>query len=498
MNEENKREFIFRCREFLSAQSLASLRSYGREVGVVSPTSRKKGELVEEIIGVLSNEIPARARSGRGAPVLDDRPDVKIVQEIERLKAKYDTSIATGTGYGIPDYHFEERLKAIRENESKFVLNSNAHFECNADGTPRVFRGQMATHDDVSFLIPLDYIKDEEKMLLPIDFIRSYGLKDGDVISCNAKKNENIAIVMKIIDINGYQPAFFRRNGNFDDCNVCYPVGKIKVFDKEISSSLTAKYMDWVVPFGRGQRALIVSPPKTGKTQLLEKVAYGATKLNADVTTLVLLIDQSPETVAQFRKVIDKDFLAYATYEDEPERQVFVAESLLRRAKRLAECGKDVILIIDSLNALARAYNETEESSGGKILPCGLESKTVHFIKKYFGSARCLEAGGSLTVLGAVSNSTGNPADDLLTTELSAICNLQVQLKEDLAKKRIFPALGTDSVYVKYNGEEGRGEPETLVLLRRADPTQFGEVELLTALQKAASQQEFNEILKKF
>lgn len=498
MNEENKREFIFRCREFLSAQSLASLRSYGREVGVVSPTSRKKGELIEEIIGVLSNEIPAQARSGRGAPVLDDRPDVKIVQEIERLKAKYDAPTATGTGYGIPDYHFEERLKELRKNQTIFVLNSNAHVDCNADGTPRVFRGQMATHDDVSFLIPLDYMKDEEKLLLPIDFIRSYGLKDGDVISCYAKKNENIAIVMKILDVNGCEPAYLKRNGNFDGLNVRYPVGKIKVYDTDVSSSITAKYMDWVVPFGRGQRALIVAPPKTGKTQFLEKVACGGAKLNADVTTLVLLIDQSPETVAQFRKVIDKDCLAYATYEDEPERQVFVAESMLKRAKRLAECGKDVLLIVDSLNALARAYNETEESSGGKMLPCGLESKTVHYIKKYFGAARCLEVGGSLTVVGTVSNATGNPADDLLATELSAICNLQIQLKESLAAKRIFPALGTDSVYVKHNEGEGRGEPETLVLLRRAKPERFGDVELITLLENSSSLQEFNEKLRKF
>ena len=496
MNEENKREFIFRCREFLSAQSLASLRSYGREVGVVSPTSRKKGELIEEIIGVLSNDIPAQARSGRGAPVLDDRPDVKIVQEIERLKAKYDAPTAPGTGYGIPDYHFEEQLKALKEKKTTFELHSNGYVEHNADGTLCVFRGQMATHDGVSFLIPLDYMDDEAKLLLPVELIRAYALKDGDVIACHARKTENIAIVMEILEINGFQPAYLKRNGSFDGLGVRYPVGKINVYDKEGSASLTAKYMDWVAPFGRGQRALISAPPKTGKTQFLQRVAFGAANLNEDIITLVLLIDQSPETVAQFRKVIGKDYLAYATYEDEPERQVFVAESMLKRAKCLAECGKDVVLIVDSLNTLARAYNETEESSGGKMLPCGLESKTVHYIKKYFGAARCLEVGGSLTILGAVSNATGNPADDLLATELSAICNLQIQLKEGLAAKRIFPALGTESVYVKY--DEGRGEPETLTLLHRANPERFGDVELITILQNSSSQQEFNENLKKF
>ncbi|MBQ5930462.1 MAG: hypothetical protein IIX02_06700, partial [Clostridia bacterium] len=263
------------------------------------------------------------------------------------------------------------------------------------------------------------------------------------------------------------------------------------------SSSLTAKYMDWVVPFGRGNRGLVIAPPKTGKTMFLEKISAGAATLNDDVTTLVLLVDQSPETVTQFRKVLSKDCLVYSTYEDEPERQLFVADCILKRAKRLAECGKDVLLIIDSLSALAHAYNETEESSGGKVLPCGLESKTVHFIKKYLGSARCLELGGSLTILGSVSNMTGNTVDDVIAAELSSICNLEIRLKEELAVRRIFPAVGTNSVYVKYGEADGRGESETLSLLRKLGGQRFTDEGFLESLQKSVSKEEFNSFLKK-
>lgn len=496
MNEKNKREFIFECREFLSAQSLASLRSYGREVGVVSPTSRKKGELIEEIIGVLSEDIPAQARSGRGAPVLDDRPDMKIVQEIERLKAKYDEAETSEGGQRVPNFDFSAMMANLKKKPTTFVLNCAGDFECYEDGSPKLFKGQLATQNGVSFLLPLDYLNDEDKMLIAIDFIRGYRLKEGDVITCCVKRTEQIAVVVRIEEINGVKPDFFTRTVHFEESGVRYPIGKIKTYDGALSASATAKYMDWVVPFGRGNRGLLIAPPKTGKTVFLEKVCAGATQLNDDVTTLALLIDQSPEAVGQFRKILSKDALVYSTYEDEPERQVFVAEYLLKRAKRLAECGKDVLLIVDSLSALAHAYNETEESSGGKMLPCGLESKTLHYVKKFLGAARCLENGGSLTIFGAVSNMTGNPADDLIAAELSSVCNLEIRLKEDLAARRIFPAVGADSVYVQYS-EEGRGEPEVLALLRQVNPAKLSGAQFLSYMEKSVSQEEFKDILKK-
>ena len=495
---KNTREFKLACRNILSSYPISSLRSYGRYVGLNSPTSCNKEPLIEQIVGVLSGEISVQERSGRGAPVLDERLPMNLIHAMEALIAKYAAENEEDK-CDIPQYDMATRIKIFQAQaqKTKFVANSTKHFENNEDGTPCVFVGQLATHNNVSFLLPLDYIKDEEKLLLPIEFIHRYGLREGDVVSCNAKWNNGVGVVTKIVGINGASPEFIKRNGTFDELNVCYPVGKINVYDGKNFSTLTAKYMDWVVPFGRGQRALLVAAPKTGKTLFLQKVAYSVTNLNPNVITLVLLLDQSPEMVGQFRKLIHKDSLIYATYEDEPERQVFIADSILKRAKRLAECGKDVVLIVDSLSALARAFNETEESSGGKMLPCGLESKTVHYIKKYLGAARCLEVGGSLTILGAVSNKTGNPADDLLATELSSICNLQIQLKEDLAAKQIFPAVGLDSVYVKYNDEAGSGETEILALLRNVNSEDFGDIEMISTLQKSSSIKEFGSVLKK-
>lgn len=503
MQIQNRKEFIFECREFLSAQSLASLRSYGRTVGVESPTSRKKGELIEEIIGILVEDIPAKERSGRGAPVLDNRTDFHILDEIARLKQKYaqnegeekqEEEIAK-----VPtlDWDFQKRLEKMRKR-ARMISFSSSEFVVGKEGNSSSVRGQLAQDNGLYFLLPLDFIRDEDKMLVPDEFVEFYALKEGDVLGCASMREGKTPVVTKILEINGQEAIVFRRTTNFDDMEVCYPTGKITTYDWDKSPSIIAKYMDWIVPFSKGSRALITAPPKTGKTCFLEKVAAGAFKLNEDVKTLVLLLDQSPETVGQFRKVIDKDCLVYATYEEEPERQLFLAKYLLQRAKRLAECGQNILLIVDSFNALAHAYNESEESSGGKMLPCGLESKTIHFMKKYLGAARCFTEGGSLTILGAVSNLTGNPADDVLKAELSSIANLEIRLKEELALKRVFPAVDMDSLYIKYNESSNEEQSEILALLRQARVANLTAEEMISALGKIYDRNKFVEFLQKF
>jgi transcription termination factor Rho len=230
---------------------------------------------------------------------------------------------------------------------------------------------------------------------------------------------------------------------------VCYPSQPIQVYDGAQFSGVEHKFTQWLTPLGKGTRGLVISSPKAGKTQYLLSLVQAVKSLNPGVETYVLLVDQSLETVGSFRKVVGKDNLLYTTYEDEPDRQIFVANFLMKRAKAQVECGKDVFVFIDSFNALSRAYNDTEESAGGKLLASGLESKTIHYIKKYLGAARQMVEGGSLTILGSVSIGTGNPADEAIKTELSSVANLEICLNEELAYKRIFPALDMKLVYSK-------------------------------------------------
>jgi transcription termination factor Rho len=184
----------------------------------------------------------------------------------------------------------------------------------------------------------------------------------------------------------------------------------------------------------------------------------------------------------------------YTTYEDDPERQVFVAEYLLKRAKRYAECGSDVLVLVDSLSALARAYNDTDASIGGKMLVGGMESKTIQYLKRFFGTARCFEKGGSVTILGTVTVDSGNPADDLISAELSAIGNYEVCLNEQLARKRIYPAIELSSSKTNKSGliVGTRGDNLDFILRNEYLP-KYSQEELYELLFDAKSYEDFEE-----
>ena len=303
-----------------------------------------------------------------------------------------------------------------------------------------IYDGQLETINGVSILLPLDCVDAEPKVVVPVELIRMYDLREGDVISCRAQRHQNVLLAVTLLTINGYDVDCFRR-GKFDTAKVCYPYQRVKFCQKNTSNTIVAKVLEWLVVVGKGQRGLVVAPPKTGKTTLLTDMAISAKRANDNFVVISLLVDQAPEAISLYRELAGPENLLFTTYEDTPERQMFVAEFALKRAKRYAESGKDVLLLVDSLNALSRAFNETDESIGGKTLAGGLESKTIQYLKRYFGTARCLERSGSLTVIGALSIDTGNPADDLLRAELAPVSNLEIVLSEDLAKRRLYPAI---------------------------------------------------------
>ena len=336
-------------------------------------------------------------------------------------------------------------------------------------------------------MLPLDCTDAEDKIIISIEFIKEYRLAEGDVITCYAKRGNNFHVATTILTINGVIAESFRRV-NVETADVCYPTQRLRLYDKENFNATEYKFTDWLIPFGKGQRGLIVSAPKSGKSQLLLRLARAAQTLNENLETYVLLVDQSPEIIGAYRKIFSGEQLLYTTYEEDPERQVFVAEYLLKRAKCQMESGKDVLLIVDSFNALARAFNETEASMGGKLLSGGLESKTIHFLKKYFGCARCLEKGGSLTILASISISTGNPADDLILSELSPISNLEVRLNDEMARRRIFPALDLNLVQAREEEELFSAQEKKFdKLLRKEYLTRHTPEVLLDVLEESES-----------
>ena len=231
----------------------------------------------------------------------------------------------------------------------------------------------------------------------------------------------------------------------------------------------------------------------------MQEIARTSGALNNGLRVMTLLVDQSPECISQYRQFADKDNLVYTTYEDDSERQVFVAEFILKRAKRYAECGMDVLLLVDSFNSLARAFNDTDASAGGKVFACGLESKTVQYLKRFLGTARCFEKGGSITILGVVATDTGNPADDLIKAELSAIGNMEVALSNELAKRRIYPAL--DILAIQGNKTSGfwqEREEQLDVYIRNEFIPKFGTERLLEVIENTPNFEAFEKALYHF
>ena len=464
MKDQSWIEFKNACATYLSTLSVNSLRSYAREVGVAKPTTKKKQHLIEEILGIFSGDILPQPRATMGAPVKDSGVDVTAVkQEVERLHLQCYSNI---TGLSIEElkknlengevdenvsrvepFDFKKSLQQLRESGGNTVRFADPSAKEYDNDNKEIYRGQLETLNGVSLLLSLDGMDVEPKIIVPINLLRENSLYDGDIVSCYAEKSHNALVVTKILTVNDRSLEDVKRS-HFEDALACYPTERINVYS-ETNNSVAMKYLQWLLPFGKGQRGCITSSPKAGKTNLLYDVAKAAIANNPYLSVMVLLIDQPPESVGAFRKITSSENIIYTTYEDAPETQVFAANFLLKRAKRLAECGRDVLLVVDSLNALAYAYNDTNESAGGKVFANGIESKTLQFIKKYFGAARCLEDSGSLTILGSLGVSTGNPADDLIYSELSRIANMEIRLSARLAAKRIYPAIDFSLSQVK-------------------------------------------------
>ncbi|MBQ4270141.1 MAG: hypothetical protein IJB97_10905, partial [Clostridia bacterium] len=284
-----------------------------------------------------------------------------------------------------------------------------------------------------------------------------------------------------------------RGTRRFEDLSVVKPTKKLI---SGALNSVTDKYFSWLLPISKGQRGIVYSSPKAGKTRLLLEIAKTAVK-QPDLETLALLIEQAPETHTAFLNVLGSERVIFTSYADEAEKHVFGAEFLLKRAKRLAEQGKNVLVLVDSFSALMRAYNETDNSEGGKILPCGMESKTMRYLKNYLGTARAFEKKGSLTLIGAVSAQTGDPADDALLAELKNVSNLQICLSRQLAVQRVFPAI--DLLESQADGYEDiltMEERETELFVRDKITESTAARAVLDALEGAETVKDFQKSLK--
>ena len=271
--------------------------------------------------------------------------------------------------------------------------------------------------------------------------IRRFRLKTGDKIkgiSRLPKEGERFGALLYVLTVNDESPDESKSRPNFDDLTPIFPRERLTLEDSTIE--LSTRIIDLVAPIGKGQRGLIVAPPKAGKTVLLKKIAHSLEKNYPDVEIIVLLVDERPEEVTDMKRSLTRGEVIYSTFDELPAHHVKVAEMVLNRAKRLAEHGKDVVILLDSITRLARAYN-MEVPSSGRTLSGGLDPGALHPPKKFFGAARNIEEGGSITILATALVDTGSRMDDVIYEEFKGTGNMELHLDRKLSERRIFPAI---------------------------------------------------------
>ncbi|MFH1258871.1 MAG: transcription termination factor Rho [Elusimicrobiota bacterium] len=285
-----------------------------------------------------------------------------------------------------------------------------------------------------------NYLPGPDDIYISPSQIKKFGLRKGDTVGGEVrppKENERFFALLQVKSVNGELPESIADRIFFDNLTPLYPDEQIVLETKR--DEISSRVMDIVTPIGKGQRGLIVAPPRTGKTILLQKFANAITTNHPDVVLIVLLIDERPEEVTDMQRSVNGEVIA-STFDEPPERHIQVAEMVIEKAKRLVEHKKDVVILLDSVTRLARAYNATIPSSG-RVLSGGLDSLALQRPKRFFGAARNIEEGGSLTIIATALIDTGSRMDDVIFEEFKGTGNMELVLERKLVDKRVFPAI---------------------------------------------------------
>ena len=517
----------------LESKSIFEMRALAKEAGVSAPTKLNKADLVDLVYKISNGEMdpPAAPRRGRPkkvetTPVSDAASESKPAKPAEKTEParverrysqnddfvrpkfkpafrsnqsyqknqgqqkygsysnnSYSNNSYSNNSYSNNSNYSSAQVLSERKDSEDEELEREGYLEINPDGYGflRVMNGEFNDMDA--------YVSAMK--------IKQYGLRRGDYVQSVCKKVQEgrPAAVITVTKINGIDPEQLGKRPNFDDLVPIYPDERIRL--ETTAREYATRCIDLVSPIGKGQRGIIVSPPKAGKTTLLKMIAGAIAKNYPDIELKVLLIDERPEEVTDMQRSI-KGEVIYSTFDELPEHHTKTAEMLLERAKRLVESGKDVVILLDSLTRLARAYNLTIPPTG-RTLSGGIDPGALHSPKRFFGSARNIENGGSLTIIATALIDTGSRMDDVIFEEFKGTGNMEIHLDRRLSEKRIFPAIdlaksGTRKEELLLTPGELEGTWGIRKVLSNADNAEATE-NLLNMLVKTTSNKEFIEQL---
>ena len=389
----------------LENMTLLELRNFAKEKNIKNISKLKKDELVALLKQIAETSKPHETHENKSE--LDKESEIRY------------------------DKNDEEQFDEINESVVDYKVTND---------DDEIVEGILEVlPDGYGFLRGDNYLSSPKDVYISPIQIRRFKLDTVDIVKgiSRTKEGEKFPSLIFVGEVNGEHPEKAAKRKRFDELTPIYPEERLKL--ETTTTEYAMRIIDLISPIGKGQRGLIVAPPKVGKTTLLKKIANSISANNPEVELIVLLIDERPEEVTDMKRSI-KGQVIYSTFDEMPEHHVKVAEMVLERAKRIIEQNKDVVILLDSITRLARAYNLVMPSSG-KTLSGGLDPAALHKPKKFFGAARNIENGGSLTILATALIETGSRMDDVIFEEFKGTGNMEVHLDRKLSEKRIFPAI---------------------------------------------------------
>lgn len=411
----------------LNNKSIDDLRKIALSLGLENPENYNVEDLKEFI---ETGKTPASL-------LADKYLDKLKVSELRELAKEYKIE----KPYSLKKDELIKEIKLKKESQKidKLDLSDNAAETLKNLDNKNYVRGILELHQDgYGFLRTINYLPSEEDIYISPSQIRKFRLRNGDEIlgiKSPPKDGENFNALLYIKSVNNFHPSKIINRPFFDNLTPIYPKEKINLETEDRAMRI----IDLLAPVGFGQRGLIVSQPKSGKTTLLKKISKSINTNYPDLHLIVLLVDERPEEVTDMKRSV-KGEVVYSTFDENPKNHTRVAEMVIDRAKRLVENKEDVVILLDSLTRLSRAYNLTTPASG-KTLSGGLDPLSLHKPKRFFGAARNIEEGGSLTILATALVDTGSRMDDVIFEEFKGTGNMELHLNRSLSEKRIFPAI---------------------------------------------------------
>ena len=440
----------------LKSKKLQELHEIAKSIGLKNISNQKKQELVYQIIDHVSanpdsiskKEEKSNDKQGddtsKNKSIADPNESEKINKSSISKKIRKEHNSNTNPKKDNRPKYFQNKTNTQRKDPNHNRDNRNRYREPDFE-----FEGIIKTEgvlekmqEGYGFLRSSDYhyLSSPDDVYVSQSQIRLFGLKTGDTVLGAVrppKEGEKYFPLIKIDKINGLDPKVVRDRVSFKHLTPLFPDEKFKLAEKQ--NTISTRIMDLFSPIGKGQRGMIVSQPKTGKTMLLKDIANAIAANHPEVYQIILLIDERPEEVTDMQRNVDGEVVA-STFDEPADRHVKVANIVLEKAKRLVECGHDVVILLDSITRLARAYNTVQPASG-KILSGGVDANALHKPKRFFGAARNIENGGSLSIIATALTETGSKMDEVIFEEFKGTGNMELQLDRRISNRRLFPAI---------------------------------------------------------